>query len=751
MANGGSKTQRVDIIDRYNPSVVGRAAPKGTLFRYIPVAGTPIVFVKDDDTTDTAWTPVGGGGVETASNRGAGEGVFAAKVGNDFQFKSLVAGANVTVTADANEITIAATDTGTETASNRGTGNGVFAAKVADDFQFKSLVAGTNVTITNDANEITINAGGGTPTGLPNTVGFFNAVGNLSSNASFAYDELTGGLISGAASLGGSFAATAQGSFASGQASNSGFISAQGLGSKAFGLADGPASTIETQQDGSIAAGQSTAAATIRATQPGCMAMGWASGGSAVIDAVEFASFARGIAANALIQARSQGSMASGYAAGAGTLRAGNTVDPANSLGAHAFGYVNGGGSIESGDLGSMIFGTALSGGLIQVGGFSLGSNQGSFAHGFAFDSGQIVVQDALIGVSGASAGGQAFTSGVVAARNSASFVYGNADDSATLQTRGLASVAFGYATGTGSVLETLGTGSFACGFADAGSTLRAGGEASHAIGYSTNGAVISATGIGSSAGGYGGNASSSITASGNASTARGFSSGANIEALAAGAFAHGRASASGGLTASGLGSFAIGNSTTGPVQASGTSSFAHGDDVVVAADYGFATGIGHANDSYLSMMLGRFASTGYNAGAWIATDPLFIAGNGTSSVARADAFRIDKDGKMTTTAAQRHTACRSVSADTTLSARTDRSLFVDTATAVANVTVTFPAGEDGLEFFVKDSGGNAAVNNVIFAATGLDTIEASANITNNRGTRHFQFFGGVWYIMNLP
>ena len=113
--------------------------------------------------------------------------------------------------------------------------------------------------------------------------------------------------------------------------------------------------------------------------------------------------------------------------------------------------------------------------------------------------------------------------------------------------------------------------------------------------------------------------------------------------------------------------------------------------------------------------------------------------------------FEVSKDGRVKTTAAQVHAACRSINADSTLSERTDRSIFVDTATATGNVTVTFPAGVDGLEYYVKDSGNNATVNNIIFAATGGDTIEASADITNSRGTRHFQYFGGVWYVMNLP
>lgn len=50
--------------------------------------------------------PGGSGEANTASNLGAGEGVFAQKTGVDLEFKSLVAGTNITLTGSADEITI---------------------------------------------------------------------------------------------------------------------------------------------------------------------------------------------------------------------------------------------------------------------------------------------------------------------------------------------------------------------------------------------------------------------------------------------------------------------------------------------------------------------------------------------------------------------------------------------------------------------------------------------------------------------
>lgn len=83
----------------------------------------------------------------------------------------LVAGTNITLNYNdvANTLTIAASGGGAgeaNTASNLGAGTGVFAQKSGVDLQFKSLVAGTNVTLSSDANTVTINSSGGGGGGL---------------------------------------------------------------------------------------------------------------------------------------------------------------------------------------------------------------------------------------------------------------------------------------------------------------------------------------------------------------------------------------------------------------------------------------------------------------------------------------------------------------------------------------------------------------------------------------------------------
>lgn len=142
-------------------------------------AGTPIgnlqdvvlylskIVVRGSSVTEPVGGGGGGGEANTGSNVGAGDGVFKAKVGVDLQFKSLIGGTNVTLTAGTDDITIDATDTGeVNTASNVGGGEDVFKQKVGVDLEFKTLTAGTNVTITPGTNDVTIAA---TDTGEDNT------------------------------------------------------------------------------------------------------------------------------------------------------------------------------------------------------------------------------------------------------------------------------------------------------------------------------------------------------------------------------------------------------------------------------------------------------------------------------------------------------------------------------------------------------------------------------------------------------
>lgn len=73
--------------------------------RYVLNVADGAMYVRSGST----WAALSGGGggeANTASNLGAGEGLYASKVGVDLQFKSLVAGTNVTLTSDGDSVTI---------------------------------------------------------------------------------------------------------------------------------------------------------------------------------------------------------------------------------------------------------------------------------------------------------------------------------------------------------------------------------------------------------------------------------------------------------------------------------------------------------------------------------------------------------------------------------------------------------------------------------------------------------------------
>jgi hypothetical protein len=122
------------------------------------------------------------GAVVDGQNLGTGAEVFESKPDDaTMNFRTLSEGVgniNLTITETANEIEFVNTAE-INTASNIGTGEGVFAQKNVYDLEFKSLVAGDGIGITSDANEITL-----TTTGLGNTESYqftvsFDASGNV--------------------------------------------------------------------------------------------------------------------------------------------------------------------------------------------------------------------------------------------------------------------------------------------------------------------------------------------------------------------------------------------------------------------------------------------------------------------------------------------------------------------------------------------------------------------------------------------
>jgi len=95
-----------------------------------------------------------GGETNTASNLGAGTGIFAQKSSVDLQFKSLVAGSGITLSASSNEITITGTPTVNSFSNIAVSGQTTVSADASADTL--TLVAGTGVTITTNSTTDTI-------------------------------------------------------------------------------------------------------------------------------------------------------------------------------------------------------------------------------------------------------------------------------------------------------------------------------------------------------------------------------------------------------------------------------------------------------------------------------------------------------------------------------------------------------------------------------------------------------------------
>lgn len=119
----------------------------------------------------------GGGEANTASNIGAGTGIFAQKVGIDLEFKSLVAGTNVTISSDADTVTI----------NSSGTFSGTLSGLTIDTNKDWLAFNITNIGILSADTLVAINAGAGlSPLLTSNSaVQTLDLTGNLDFSAGF--------------------------------------------------------------------------------------------------------------------------------------------------------------------------------------------------------------------------------------------------------------------------------------------------------------------------------------------------------------------------------------------------------------------------------------------------------------------------------------------------------------------------------------------------------------------------------------
>jgi len=136
-----------------------------------------------------------------------------------------------------------------------------------------------------------------------------------------------------------------------------------------------------------------------------------------------------------------------------------------------------------------------------------------------------------------------------------------------------------------------------------------ASGDASTAIGQNTTASDGGATALGVA-----------TTASGNVATAMGS-----------------------GTTASGGGSTAMGSRTV----ASGGSSTAMGTATTASGNSATAMGVETTARAYASLVIGRYNTIAGDHNSWVSSDPLFVAGNGSSNGNRSNALALYKNGVL--------------------------------------------------------------------------------------------------------
>ena len=122
--------------------------------------GNEFVLTRDTASGNAVWkvVPTGGAGeANTMSSSGAGASIVQAKAGVNLPVRSFVAGANVTIVQNANDLTISAATAGeANTGQNIGiAGTGIFAGKSGLNLQFKGLAGGLGISIANNATDIT--------------------------------------------------------------------------------------------------------------------------------------------------------------------------------------------------------------------------------------------------------------------------------------------------------------------------------------------------------------------------------------------------------------------------------------------------------------------------------------------------------------------------------------------------------------------------------------------------------------------
>lgn len=130
------------------------------IYKLPAILPTGSAYLQTDVSGNMSWsTGIGGNSNITGLNIGSGIGVFFAKSGDDLQFRTLVPGPGIIISSSFNQVYISASNfDGILSASNLGNGYGTFADVSGNLLRFKSLVAGPNITINQNSDELFISA-----------------------------------------------------------------------------------------------------------------------------------------------------------------------------------------------------------------------------------------------------------------------------------------------------------------------------------------------------------------------------------------------------------------------------------------------------------------------------------------------------------------------------------------------------------------------------------------------------------------
>lgn len=244
---------------------------------------------------------------------------------------------------------------------------------------------------------------------------------------------------------------------------------------------------------------------------------------------------------------------------------------------------------------------------------------------------------------------GVASASSTMTASGTGSFAHGQTNNTANgMSASGVGAMAFGKAISGTTFIHAGADGSIAGGVVDQSNAAitTAGAGAALAMGVVASGTsgTFNADGMGAIVMGSS-TIGGALNTSGDGAALFGWARAANMNSDAAGCLVHGKANGS-NMSCTGLGGY-VGGSTAfdGDLNASGIAGFSHGAAHINTANYGTSFGFGNANSSFESFAVGRFADDVGTDASWVATDPLFVVGNGTSLGAVHNAFKVQKDG----------------------------------------------------------------------------------------------------------